>query len=66
MPKKRVQLLGLARQLGTCCLVFGQSGPWNLPPTAWPWSPVANTRSCVGVKSLMTVPGVVKRCGRIL
>jgi len=31
MPKKRVQLLGLARQLGTCCLVFGQSGPWNLP-----------------------------------
>ena len=59
-------LLGLARLTGTCCRVFGSQVPETSPRPRDPDSLVANTRSCVGVKSLMTVPGVVKRCGRIL
>ena len=59
-------LVRAARLTGTAAVYFGSQVPETSPDRVTLVPLVANTRSCVGVKSLMTASGVVKLRGRIL
>src|SRR5204863_2523016 len=57
--------LRAASLIGTRCPFRTARSPKPPPRPVTPGRPRANTRSCVGVKSLMSVRGGVKRGGRL-